>query len=149
VLYFFSELLRFRGIRSIPLGTLTQRAKRTAEKEGLIYGPILLGLGILIVLVFFDFPVYLPAILTVSISDTLSAVIGKRFGRTRILGIQNRTLEGSAAFFVSSLAILLVTCPPVTAVIAAALGTLIELFAQYNLDNLLVPVGVALLLSVM
>jgi dolichol kinase/phosphoserine phosphatase len=148
VLYFFSELLRFRGIRFVPLGILTQRAKRTAEKEGLIYGPILLGLGILIVLVFFDFPVYLPAILTASVSDTLSAVVGKRFGKTRILGMHNRTLEGSAAFFGSSLAILLLTTPPAMAVTAAVLGTLIELFARYNLDNLLVPVGLALFLSV-
>jgi dolichol kinase/phosphoserine phosphatase len=147
VLYFFSELLRFRGIRSFPLGILTQRAKRTAEKEGLIYGPILLGLGILVVLVFFDFPVYLPAILTVSVSDTLSAVVGKRFGRTRVLGMHNRTLEGSAAFFVSSLAILLLTRPPATAVTAAVLATLIELFARYSLDNLLLPVGLALFLS--
>ena len=79
---------------------------------------------------------------------TLSALVGKRFGKTRILGMRNRTLEGSAAFFVSSLAILLLTCPPAPAVTAAVLGTLIELFAQYNLDNLLVPVGLALFLSV-
>jgi phytol kinase len=149
VLYFLSELLRFRGIRSIPLGAVTQRAKRTAEKEGIIYGPILLGIGILTALVFFDFSVYLPAILTVSVSDSLSAIVGKRFGKTHILRMQKRTLEGSAAFFVSSLAILLLTCPPATAVAAAALGTLIELFAHYNLDNLLVPAGIALFLSIM
>jgi dolichol kinase/phosphoserine phosphatase len=147
VLYFLSELLRFRGIRATPLGSVTQRAKRTAEKEGVIYGPILLGIGILATILLFARPVYLPAVLVVSVSDSFSAVVGKRFGRIRVLGLHNRTLEGSAAFFVSALAILLLTRTPVEALCAAALGTLIEVFARWSLDNLFIPLGVALCLS--
>jgi len=147
VLYFLSELLRFRGLRSIPVSAVTQRAKRTSEKEGIIYGPILLGVGILATLVFFDLPLSLPAILVVSISDSLSAIVGKRFGRTPIPGVRNRTLEGSAAFFVSALAVLMAALPPERAVPAAVLGTLIELFARWNLDNLFIPLGIALFLA--
>jgi dolichol kinase/phosphoserine phosphatase len=144
VIYFMSELFRYRGLYLLPFSFITKRAQRYTEKEGIITGPILLALGILLSLRFFDFETYLPAILIVSISDSLSALLGMRFGKTHIFNLKNRTLEGSAAFFISSLIILLLTVPAQVALPAAVIATAIELIPIYNLDNLLITPGVAL-----
>ena len=46
------------------------------------------------------------AIYTLAVADPLAAVVGIRYGRRRI--VQNRSLEGSLAFFTATLAIVLV-----------------------------------------
>jgi dolichol kinase len=82
----------------------------------------------------------------VSISDSLSALLGMKFGKTCIFNLKNRTLEGSAAFLISSLVILLLTVPVQIALPAAVLATSLELIPIYNLDNLLITPGVSLFL---
>jgi phosphoserine phosphatase/dolichol kinase len=146
VIYFMSELFRYRGLYLLPFSFITKRAQRYTEKAGIITGPILLALGILISFHFFDFEVYLPAILIVSISDSLSALFGMRFGKTRMFNLKNRTFEGSAAFFISSLIILLLTVPVQIALPAAVIATALELIPMYNLDNLVITPGIALFL---
>lgn len=81
IAYSFSEFLRYMGLSLPIISYITRRAQRYNETKGIITGPILLALGILAAVFFFDFKVYLPAILIVSISDSLSALIGKKFGK--------------------------------------------------------------------
>ena len=146
IIYFLSELFRYRGLYMPPFSFITKRAQRYSEKEGIITGPILLAFGILISLRFFEFEIYLPAILIVSISDSLSALFGMRFGKIHIFGLKNRTLEGSSAFFISSFTILLLTVPVQTALPAALIATALELIPVYNLDNLVITPAIALFL---
>ena len=148
-LYICSELLRSRGIPYPAVSRLTRMARRHTEHGGIITGPLLLGAGILITILFFEFPVYLPAILTVAVSDALSALVGRRFGTVHIFKLRNRTLEGSLAFFFSALGIMLSTTPVRVALPATALATFLEMVSVYNLDNLLIPVGTAVFLKLM
>ncbi len=147
VLYSISEIFRYIGVSFSPFTYITRRAQRHVEKRGIIVGPVLLGLGMLLTILFFNYNEYLPAILIVSISDTLSALVGLRYGKIHILNLKNRTLLGSLAFFLSACIILLFTSGPRFIILPlAVLASLIELIPIYNLDNLLIPIGVALFL---
>lgn len=56
--------------------------------------------AVLLTIITFPKPIALIAIYTLAISDPLSAIIGIRFGKRRI--VPHKSLEGSAAFFLSS-----------------------------------------------
>lgn len=96
--------------------------------------------------------VCVPALAVLGAGDPVAALIGRRFGRTRLL--HGRTLEGSLAFLVAATAAawlaLRLTHPTVGALpalgiaLAAALGgALAELFSLRIDDNLSVPVAAA------
>lgn len=80
------------------------------------------------------------------ISDTTSALVGRRFGRHRFFG---KSLEGSTAFFISAVAVVLVA-PKVSSlsyeyvigIIAAAVGTVVEALPIRIDDNLSIPIGI-------
>jgi dolichol kinase len=76
-----------------------------------------------------------------AVGDTAAEVVGRRFGRVKLLG--PKTLEGSAACFVSSAAVGLFLLPWPLALVGAAAATLFELFGTGNVDNATIPVGAA------
>lgn len=57
-------------------------------------------MGLLLTILSFPKPVAVVAILTLAVADPLSALIGIRFGRIRI--VAHKSIEGSAAFFAGS-----------------------------------------------
>jgi phytol kinase len=123
---------------------------------GTVYFPISLAL-----LVLFTFLVgvnkeyqYIGAIamLTLGYGDGLAAVIGKRFGKITL--IKGKTLEGSLVMLVATALvttfIILTYMPPLVSpvlfvVFIAVFATLIEMVTPKGLDNLTVPLGVALI----
>lgn len=139
--YLVSELLRTFGLTFSLLSSITRKAQRHSEKRGIIMGPVLLGLGIAATISLFAYEIYLPAVLVVAVSDSLSALIGRRFGRIHIFGLRNRTVEGSLAFFFSAFLILLMFYPFPVALLATFVATVLELVPIYNMDNLLIPLG--------
>jgi len=145
-LYAISETLRYIGFHFPFFSHVTKKAQRYSEIRGFIIGPISLTVGILICLIFFEPHVYIPAILIVCISDSLSGLVGKRFGKIKF-PVYQRTLEGTLAFFASAFLILYFFLPVRKAIITAALPALIELFSPYDLDNLFIPTGTALFLA--
>lgn len=84
------------------------------------------------------------------ISDMMGALIGRRFGKHRFFG---KSLEGSAAFFVSALLIIFFT-PKINyefneyllGTIAAATGTIFEALPWEIDDNLSIPLSVGAIL---
>lgn len=56
-------------------------------------------MGLLLTILTFPKSVSLVAIYTLAISDPLSAIIGIKYGRTKV--VPHKSLEGSAAFFIS------------------------------------------------
>jgi dolichol kinase len=90
------------------------------------------------------------AIYTLAIADPLAAVVGITWGRRRIA--QNRSLEGSAAFFTATLVIVAVVLGKGTdgspfaiggaAVTIALVGALCELLPLRIDDNLTIPLVV-------
>jgi phytol kinase len=106
-----------------------------------------------ITLITHDKWLYMAAILQMSLADGLAAVIGVRYGQRqayKVLG-HTKTLAGSATFFVISVAILIAfthysafVLGPLQIAGLAAVATVIENFGIQGLDNLLVPVVVAI-----
>lgn len=97
---------------------------------------------------------------TLAVSDSLSTIIGRKFGRHRVLG--KKTLEGTAAFFLSALFVCLLFFNPATAIAGAAAATIAELLPEWKRisssklsglldDNLLIPLiaGLAISLALM
>jgi len=148
IIYTISEGLRYIGFHFPVISGITKKAQRYTETRGFILGPISLTVGILLPLLFFPPSIYIPSILIVCISDALSGLIGKRFGRIT-LPFYNRTVEGSLLFYASTFTILLFFLPLRPALIIAIIPTIIELVSPYNLDNLILPSITALLLKYM
>ncbi|MFZ1979396.1 MAG: diacylglycerol/polyprenol kinase family protein [Bacteroidota bacterium] len=97
-----------------------------------------------------------PKIITINafailiISDSTSALFGRRFGRHRFLG---KSLEGSIAFFVSAVLVIF-AAPKVRylpmeyfiGIIAAAVGAVVEAFSVHIDDNLSIPLSVGIVM---
>ena len=86
-------------------------------------------------------------LLVLSISDSIAAIIGIKFGKTQLF---NKSLEGSAAFFLSASCIVFVLSPAIFIINISAIfaATFVELFStpRFN-DNLFIPVITAFILS--
>lgn len=100
--------------------------------------------------------IYLTALLQMSLADGLAAIMGVRYGKRHhylVLG-HPKSLVGSATFFVVSLILLIgfsvlsgTTISPFFILGVASVATLIENLGVKGLDNLLIPVFVALSLG--
>lgn len=100
--------------------------------------------------------IYLAAVLQMSLADGLAAVLGVRYGSSngyKVLGY-SKSIVGSTTFFVVSCAILIAFSHfshlPLGAIQVLALAgfaTIIENIGIQGLDNVLVPVAVALSLK--
>ena len=100
-----------------------------------------------ILLLFFDMYVCIASILIMSYSDTAAAIIGKKYGKVKVF---NKTLEGSLAFFVVGLVIVLAIYPNISlfySFLALMIATIVELLPLKINDNLSVPLSVALIMS--
>lgn len=125
--------------------------------ERISYGEVLFTLAIGTITLFTDSPaIFSAAILHLSVADGMAAIIGSKYGkktRYRVFG-HTKSLVGSGAFFVTSVAILgvygLVSGDIMLPwIVAGALGaTVLENVGVYGLDNLLVPAFVVGLLSI-
>jgi phytol kinase len=136
--------------------TVLMRAVMAVERTS--YGDLMLPLSVVAVAAIgVSYPAFLAAYLVLCISDTLASLIGNAYGQRRytLLG-HAKSYIGSAAFFLSALAILgsvaMYTGPaPVAALligiaVSAAL-TLVEAFSHKGVDNFFVPVTAVLLLQ--
>lgn len=115
------------------------------------WGEIFYPLGIMISAISFlpsDIDGFRIVILILGVSDLLANIIGTHLGSHSFEVFKCRkTLEGSIAFFVSTLVILLVfQISPLIAVFIAVIATLTEFFSPYGSDNLTVPIIVSALL---
>ena len=77
--------------------------------------------------------------------DAAAALVGIQFGKHRIF--HGKSLEGSLAFFLVSLAVGLFFFSPLPALVGAFLATLVELIPLPYNDNLWIPLVSALLLT--
>jgi len=99
--------------------------------------------------------IYVAALLQMALADGLAAVVGVRYGNGQAYTIfrHQKSLAGTVTFLVSSYVILLVCSQvgllPVSALMLfgiSLLATILENLGVAGLDNLLVPLSVALLL---
>jgi dolichol kinase len=109
-------------------------------------------MGLLLTLLSFPKVVALTAIFTLGVADPMSAIIGIRFGKNKI--VKGKSLEGSAAFFISTFLITIgvfgvlyqndMSLVVLLAVIVSLLMTAFELLPIKLDDNLTIPIMMGL-----
>jgi dolichol kinase len=129
---------RFRAFIDRWLGRLLRQAE-----DHTLTGATCVTLGAMLSIALFDKPIAITVLLFLSVSDALASLVGIRFGRVRLGG---KSLEGSAAFLVSAVAIalLVLRSAPLVAVLGAVVATVVEALplkiAGRKLDdNLTIP----------
>ncbi|MBI1805596.1 MAG: dolichol kinase [Ignavibacteria bacterium] len=126
-------------------GWLLRKHETDREKKALNGASYVLIAATLTILIFPKI-IAVTAFIVLIISDMTSALVGRRFGKHRFLA---KSLEGSAAFFVSACVIIVLT-PKIEyhvgeyiiGIIAAAIGTFVEALPVRLDDNLTIPISV-------
>ena len=106
----------------------------------------LMMFGFLIITYFFSKEEAILSMLITSISDPLAAIFGIKFGQIKLFN--NKTLEGSFIFIVSTFLIMIFyqNSMPILILIISLLVALNELFTPMKYDNFSIPIVSALLL---
>lgn len=148
--YVFCDIFRHfhDGFRQLFDRIITVYFLREHEKNGLI-GSSYFIFGALLSIILFPKPVTIVSLYILIISDASAAIVGTGWGRTRIFA---KSLEGSIAFFVSGIIIVLLAMQDKPlwgesamqyhlwwGVLAVAGATLVELLPTGLDDNLTVP----------
>jgi dolichol kinase len=144
-IYAAAEQARIAGIRVALISDITVLALRERDRQGFVLGPVTLGLGAMLALLFYPEPAATVAIYALAFGDSAAAVVGTAVGRLKIRGTGGKSLAGSLACFLAVLAVTLRVTGNLNASLAiAGAAALLEAAPTRDYDNLLVPVGVGL-----
>jgi dolichol kinase len=145
LLYIFLESLRIRGV-SVPfISSLTVQASRPRDKGRFVMGPVSLGLGAMLVLALFPIQTAAIAIYALAFGDGFASLLGKPFGRLRPAFLFGKSIEGSLACFFAVFYCTWSVSHSLSVSLAAALtGALVEALPLKDLDNIAMPLAVAL-----
>ena len=123
----------------------------TRNKENVVFtGATNVLIGATIVTIFFNKSAIIPSLVVMSISDTLAAIVGIKYGS--ITTVNQKTLEGTFSFSSSCFIILfLFELGFATSLIISIITTMSELFIsnKYIDDNLFIPIIVATLITLL
>ena len=131
----------------ISINQLFSKVLRNYETKQ-FWGSTYMLIGFFIIALFFPKEAVIPAILITSISDSVAAIVGMKYGK--ILTFNNKSLEGFAAFTISSYLILFLTVNTLNffyLYVIAFLAATIEILTPTKFDNMTIPIGVAMLIS--
>lgn len=144
VLYCISELLRMRGYQLCIIAPITRYASRERDKGRFVLGPLTLAGGVLSALLFFPLHPAKIAIFSLAFGDGLASLVGKRFGKIRLAVFKDKTVAGSVTCFVAVfLSALAVSGNCLKSFVLAACGAGIEMLPLKDYDNLLIPIAIA------
>ncbi|MBI4164034.1 MAG: hypothetical protein HY512_04175 [Candidatus Aenigmarchaeota archaeon] len=142
--FLYGELVkRYKPVMGFRKFVLFMERKKVRRP---FFGALLFYLGCFISFVLFPIPIAAASCSILAIGDSLSTIIGMKFGKIKIYN--KRTLEGSLAFFAGAILISLLFVDYKIALIGAVVGMVTELFggstklknkAWFIDDNLLIP----------
>jgi len=144
--YTWAETQRVKGRNVAVVSLLTAAASRQRDGDGIVFGPITLGIGAMLALMLYPQPAAAMAIYALAFGDGFSGLFGKLFGRIEIRYTGGKTIAGSTACFGSVLAVAVGILPTFQAAMTiAAAATLLEMLPTRDMDNIILPVGVGML----
>jgi dolichol kinase len=109
-------------------------------------GALFFALGALFCIVFFAKEVAFAGIVVLSLLDSVTTLVGVRFGRTRIYN--HKSLEGTLAGFAVTAAVLSLFILPGIAIVTAVASAIAELVSPVD-DNLIIPVVACLSITLL
>jgi len=143
--YTIMESLRLSGVKIPVISSLTNMASRSRDIGRFVMGPVTLGLGALLALLFYPSPAAAIAIYALAFGDGIASLVGKFFGKIRPAFLSGKSIEGSVACFTAVLICAYgVSGRMHIALVAAFIATITEAMPLEDYDNLLIPVTVGL-----
>ena len=147
-LFLLLAMSNFRGklflLRS--LENFVKKFERT--KESPIRGALTFLSGCFIAVLVFPVELAIAGISVLAVSDSLSTVVGMSYGKHKVDFAPKKSWEGTGAFFLSALFVLLYFMGWEKALLVAFLASLIELIPHWD-DNVVLPSAVALLIQLL
>ena len=117
-------------------------------EQGILSGASWVIIGAAVTIFIFNENTAIIGLLVLSIADSAAAIVGIKFGKTQLY---SKSLEGSAAFFITATIIVFSLSSAAVYVnfIAVIAATVVELFSTPRInDNLLIPMVLALILTI-
>ncbi len=108
-------------------------------------GALYFAVSALTCVILFPTTFVVPALVSLAVLDGVAAIAGKKFGRMRIWN--GKSAEGTISGIFVTFLFLLLLIPVHGALIVAVFAGIIEMFSPVD-DNLVIPVGICLLLTV-
>jgi len=143
--YTLMEYLRLSGVKVPVISYLTGKASRPRDNGCFVMGPVTLGFGALLALLFYPSSAAAIAIYALAFGDGIASLIGKFFGVLRPAFLFGKSVEGSIACFTVVLASAYAVSGNLhIAFIAAFTATVVEAMPLKDYDNLAIPVIVGL-----
>jgi dolichol kinase len=134
--------LILRGHRIPIISPLVQYGDRCDPLPG--KGAFFFGVSTLACTILFPVSIVVPALVALAVLDSVTTIVGIRFGRHRIHN--GKSWEGTLSGIAVTVLFLLPLLSLPGALSAAVFAGLIELFSPVD-DNLVLPVGVCILLT--
>ena len=148
VVYAVSEWARLNGIRFSVLSYITSSCVRSSERRRFAFAPVTLALGVVLSLVLFPTLVACVTIAILACADSMATIVGKFCGKIRIPYNHNKSIEGSAAFFITAFICAAIYLPLKTALIVSLVSCIIESLPVTH-DNITIPLGTRLFLGLL
>lgn len=111
-------------------------------------GAIEFGVGCFLATILFRENIAMACIAVLALSDSLSTLVGHYFGKHKLPINKKKTWEGSIAFFMMSILILLFFTNPLNALLLAIVATFVEML-PYADDNLSIPLALGIFMSLL
>ncbi len=148
--YSFCEALRLRGTKVPLVSKITLYASRDRDNGNFVLGPVTLAAGILLTLLIFPLGYASAGILALAFGDGTASLAGKLFGRHKLPGAADKTLEGSlACFCMVFLTSLVVTKNFFHAAFLALTAAIFEALPLKDFDNLIIPLLISFLTALL
>lgn len=109
-------------------------------------GALTFAVSALAVVVLFPVTISVPAIITLAVLDSVTTIVGLRFGKHRVYN--GKSWEGTLSGIAVTAIVLLPFLTPIGAGVVALLAGILELISPVD-DNLAIPVAVSVLLAFM
>ncbi len=138
----FIDLI-MRGFRLPVISSLVDSLERPGVFPG--KGAFYFVFSSLVTLILFPPAITAVGVLVLAVLDGLATIFGLRYGRIRI--INHKSIEGSGGAVLITFLVLLLFLSPAQALVVALVAGIVELGSPVD-DNLLIPLVVAILLTV-